>query len=574
MAYGGVNVHNLTKTWVRCHAVGTNDFDVSKSPMSMQPTTYDEPSATFVPREPGIQSPNTTARDARPAKTLSTQMSSGPEKKKKSKVNQLGDFKLKKKLGQGGMGVVYLATQISLDRVVALKTLSKDLSKRKDFVERFVREARSMAKLDHQNAVKVYAVDSQRGIHFAAIEYVDGKSAQDWLDHLGKLSVGDALNIILGAASGLSAAHDINIVHRDIKPDNILITSKGVTKVADFGLAKALDEDNSMTQSGAGLGTPLYMAPEQARSAKYVDHRSDIYALGATLYHMVTGELPFMADSALELILKKEDGKFPSARSLNPEVPERLSLMIEKMLAKDPEHRYGSCAEIIADLSSLSLASFALSFIDGAKPALPTAARAGAQTMVATPSPTKKAKPILASSRVDAERQNVEKRVEKIWFVQHRDERGKKTLTKMSTAQVLQNIRKGVVDAKSRAKINPDHEWTPIAQFDDFTAAIEKSIVKKRAKDKQHSMVDLYKQVDKAEKNRHRWRLLRNIKDALIGYTTLIIYLVVIAAIGAILFLYSQDLMAWGGTKLKEFGLGAGESGPAEPGGPEDTDGE
>ena len=150
-----------------------------------------------------------------------------------------------------------------------------------------------MAKLDHSNVVKVYAVDSFKGLHFAAIEYVDGKSVQDWLDQEEKFSVADAVHLTIAAAEGLKHAHDLNMVHRDIKPDNILLTSRGVVKVADFGLAKVLDEDVSMTQSGTGLGTPLYMAPEQARSAKTVDQRSDIYALGATLYHMLTGTLPF-----------------------------------------------------------------------------------------------------------------------------------------------------------------------------------------------------------------------------------------------------------------------------------------
>ncbi|MFK7817432.1 MAG: serine/threonine protein kinase [Planctomycetaceae bacterium] len=503
-------------------------------------------------------------------------MSSDPQKKKapaKKKVTQLGDFKLKKKLGEGGMGVVYLAKQVSLDRTVAVKTLSKKFAKREDFVKRFIREARSMARLDHENVVKVYAVDSQNGIHYCAIEYVDGKSAQDWLNHLGKFSVGDALNITLAAATGLKAAHDEEMVHRDNKPDNILITRKGVTKVADFGLAKALDEDNSMTQSGAGLGTPLYMAPEQARSAKHVDHRSDIYALGATLYHMVTGELPYNAESALELILAKESGKFTPARKVNPEVPERLSLMIEKMLAKDPEHRYRSCDEIIADLSSLSLATFALSFIDGAQPALPAAARAGAQTMVA-PSTPKAPSALGVTSRMVAERDEAKKRVDKVWYVQHRNEKGKKTLTKMSTAQVLTGIRKGVVDAKSRMKLDPDADWQPVAQFSEFTAAIEKSLVKQRASEKKNSMADLYKQVDKAERNRHRWRFLRNIKEGAVGYASLIVYLVVIAAVLALAYLYSKELMAWGAQKLESLGLGDGveRSAPEEPG--LDTNGE
>ena len=516
------------------------------------------------------------ATSVRPAKTDPTRVTSAmssdsPERKKKSSgktVNQLGDFKLKKKLGQGGMGVVYMAKQVKLDRIVALKTLSKDLAKRKDFVKRFVREARSMAKLDHENVVKVYDVDCKSGIYFAAIEYIDGKSAQDWLDSLGKFTVPDALNVVLGAATGLKAAHDQGMVHRDIKPDNLLITSKGVTKVADFGLAKAMDEDNSMTQSGAGLGTPLYMAPEQARSAKHVDHRCDIYALGATLYHMVTGELPFNAESALELILAKETGKFTPARSLNPDVPERLSLMIEKMLGKEPDHRYSSCDEIINDLSSLSLASFALSFIDGAQPALPAAARAGAQTMVAPKNNTTPRSPLAVTSKLDAERQTRAKQVEKVWYVQHNDEKGKKTVSKMSTAQVILSLRKGTVNAKSRIKTDADADWRPLADFQEFRADVEKSLIKQRSKEKKTTMADLYKQVDKAEKNRHRWRFLRNVKEAMIGYTSLICWLLAIAILLAVAFMYSGDLMAWAGTKLKGMGLGDSteESAPENPG--------
>ena len=242
--------------------------------------------------------------------------SASPSKEPSKKVKQLGDFKVIKKLGQGGMGEVYLAHQISLDRKVALKTLSKELAKREDFVRRFQREAKSMARLDHPNAVKVYAVDSISGIHFAAIECIDGQSMQDWMDDLEKLEVGDALNIILSAADALKVAHDQTLIHRDIKPDNILVTKNGVVKVADFGLAKALDdEDVSMTQSGTGLGTPLYMAPEQARNAKHVDHRTDIYALGSTLYFFLTGELPFKGESTLELIMAKEKGTFTNAQS-------------------------------------------------------------------------------------------------------------------------------------------------------------------------------------------------------------------------------------------------------------------
>ena len=191
---------------------------------------------------------------------------SAPDSSKK-KTSQLGDFKLLKKLGQGGMGSVYKAHQISLDRPCALKVLSKELARKPDFVKRFKQEAISMAKIDHPNVVKCFAVDEARGMHFVAMEYIDGRSLQDWLDAMGRLSVPDAIHVGLLCADALKLAHGVNMIHRDIKPDNILISSKGEVKVADFGLAKALDDDMSMTQSGTGLGTPHYMPPEQARNA-------------------------------------------------------------------------------------------------------------------------------------------------------------------------------------------------------------------------------------------------------------------------------------------------------------------
>jgi len=235
------------------------------------------------------------------------------------KVTQIGDFRLRKKLGQGGMGEVFLATQVSLDRDVALKVLSKELAKRPGFVERFLREARSMAKIDHPNAVRVYAAEAHRGLHFVAIEYVDGRSMQDWMNELGRLSVGDALHVVLRCADALKHAHELNLIHRDIKPDNILVTKKGVVKLSDFGLAKALDEeDMSLTQSGTGLGTPLYMAPEQARNAKTVDHRADIYALGVTLYYFLTGKHPFAGDTVVELIQNKERGRLTARANSIP----------------------------------------------------------------------------------------------------------------------------------------------------------------------------------------------------------------------------------------------------------------
>ena len=174
---------------------------------------------------------------------------------KSGKLTHLGKYRLIKKLGQGGMGEVYLAEDTKLGRNAAVKVLSKQLAGKSDFVQRFNREARAMAKMNHENAVSVYDVDEAHGFHFVAMEFVDGKSMQKWMDELGKLSVGDALHVILRCAEALQVAHNQSMIHRDIKPDNVMLTSKGKVKVADFGLAKATDEDKSMTQSGTGLGT-------------------------------------------------------------------------------------------------------------------------------------------------------------------------------------------------------------------------------------------------------------------------------------------------------------------------------
>ncbi|MEZ6045446.1 MAG: protein kinase [Planctomycetaceae bacterium] len=270
------------------------------------PTDPEAETKPIMPETPPQQTPA-------PGKPTPAQSKQQPASSSGKKATQLGDFRLKKRLGKGGMGEVFLAQQVSLDRPVAIKTLSKELATKPDFVERFLREARSMARLHHPNVVQVYAADSSKGINFVAIEYIDGCSMQNWMDQLKRLSVGDALHVVLVCAQALKQAHDLNMIHRDIKPDNILITSKGIVKVADFGLAKAIDEDVSMTQSGTGLGTPLYMAPEQARNAKHVDLRTDIYALGCTLYYFLTGELPFKGKDTLELILAKRKGTFKSA---------------------------------------------------------------------------------------------------------------------------------------------------------------------------------------------------------------------------------------------------------------------
>jgi len=449
---------------------------------------------------------------------------------KKKRVTQLGDFKLVKKLGHGGMGDVFLATQLSLGRKVALKTLSRELAKNADVVNRFVREARSLAKLHHSNIVQVYAADSVKGVHYVAIEFVDGQSMQDWMDDKKKLSIGDALHVILVCAEALRQAHKQNVIHRDIKPDNILVTKKGFIKVADFGLAKVIDEDASVTQSGIGLGTPLYMAPEQARNAKHVDLRADIYALGCTLYYFLTGQLPFAGANTLELNTAKEKGAFTAARKLNTQVPKRLDLMIDKMITPDPQHRYNNCEQLIKDLTGLNLANSSLSFFEGATAAVSSSA---ALPLAPTTKGAQKRSAVFTTSAEDATRAqaatpSVEERT--TWYVRHSDANGKPTMSKMSTAQVRTGIRVGIIDLTAKAKPGTTGDLLPLGQFPEFAWAMNNIAVKETDEERTTYMQTMFAEIDRQYQRRHRWRWLKRLVANITGVIGLIIWLTFVAA--------------------------------------------
>ncbi len=254
------------------------------------------------------------------------------------------------------MGTVFQAHQISLNRLVALKVLSQRLRRHPAFVQRFQREAQVMAQLDHPNILRCYEIRVVRGWHLLAMEFVDGGSLEDVLPQRGQLAVEDALYVAIACARALQHAHRLNLVHRDIKPENILLTSQGEVKVADLGLAKPQDDKMGLTRLGTGVGTPLYMPPEQARRAGRVDARSDIYALGGMLYRLVTGEAPFKCKSLLELIQAKEESRFTPARQLNPRLPEQLDRILARMLAGVPDQRYQNCSELLEQLEGLGLA--------------------------------------------------------------------------------------------------------------------------------------------------------------------------------------------------------------------------
>jgi serine/threonine-protein kinase len=287
----------------------------------------------------------------------------GGKSKTLPKKNILGDYQLIRKLGQGSMGTVYLAQHFDLDWRIALKVLSKELAAKPALVQRFQREARLMGILDHPNILPCFDVGEAGGYHYLATLYVEGGSVGNWLKKLGKFSVGDALHITLCCVRALQHAHGLNMIHRDIKPDNLLLTGDGVVKLADLGLAKGLDDELSLTRTGTGAGTPLYMAPEQAWDAKKADQRSDIYAVGCMLYRFLTGRFPFAGENYVDIITAKQKGKFTPVGEVNRDVDPRLGPIIEKMIAVDPNCRYQRCDELLAELEGLGLANQRLSFM-------------------------------------------------------------------------------------------------------------------------------------------------------------------------------------------------------------------
>jgi serine/threonine-protein kinase len=266
---------------------------------------------------------------------------------------RLGDFHVLRCLGQGGMGQVYLAEQISLKRKVALKFLRPDLAADADSLQRFKAEA--VARATHANIVQVYAIGSCAGLHYMALEYVEGRNLRSYLEKKGPPDVLLALSIMRQVAAALQRAAELGIIHRDIKPENILLTRKGEVKVADFGLSRCLAGDApplKLTQPGVTLGTPLYMSPEQVQG-RPVDARTDIYSLGVTCYHMLAGQPPFRSDSPFDVALQHVNTEPVPLAERRPDLPPDLCAVVHKMMAKDPAQRYQSGRELLKELVRL-----------------------------------------------------------------------------------------------------------------------------------------------------------------------------------------------------------------------------
>jgi serine/threonine-protein kinase len=267
----------------------------------------------------------------------------------------LGDYRVLRRLGQGGMGQVYLAEHISLKRKVALKLLRPDLAANAVSLERFKREAEAVAKATHANIVQVYAIGEASGLHFMALEYVEGRNLREYLEKKGPPEILLALSIMRQVASALQRASELGIIHRDIKPENVLLTRKGEAKVADFGLSRVFSDDSqplNLTQTGVSMGTPLYMSPEQVE-CKPLDHRTDIYSFGVTCYHMLTGSPPFKGTNPFEVAIKHVQEMPAPLVQIRPDLPAELCALVHKMMAKKPAERIQTGREIAHELVRL-----------------------------------------------------------------------------------------------------------------------------------------------------------------------------------------------------------------------------
>jgi serine/threonine protein kinase len=266
----------------------------------------------------------------------------------------IGRCRIDEKIGEGGMGSVYRGTHTTLDMPVAVKVLPKHIDlKDPEYSQRFSREARIAARLRHPNLVAVHDYGVEGQYYYLIMDYVEGPTCSDEVQRLGRLEWRQAVDIAEQVARGLEYAASKGIIHRDVTPGNIIIDADGTAKITDLGLAKETTADaTGLTRSGASLGTPYYMSPEQINSARDVDFRTDIYSLGATLYHMVCGKVPYTG-TTFEVMTKQVRQPLPSPKNHVPELPDDLCDIIRKMMAKSSQDRYQSYEELRQDLRAL-----------------------------------------------------------------------------------------------------------------------------------------------------------------------------------------------------------------------------
>ena len=266
---------------------------------------------------------------------------------------RLGGYEILGKIGDGGLGIVYKARQISMHRIVALKVLHRKWLKDEEFKKRFRLEARLAGRLSHQHLIQVFDIGQEKGTYYFSMEYIDGPTVEEIIERDGPLPLEKALDIAIQVLRAVRYLQSFDIVHRDIKPGNIMLTKGGLAKLGDFGFVKS-KWDPLLSHDGEVLGTPDYISPEQAMGAEEIDFRSDIYSLGATLYHMITGQPPFEGTGST-VMRKHIRAQLPDMRESIPNLPGSVCHIIEKMMAKEPKDRYQTCQELFDDLELVKL---------------------------------------------------------------------------------------------------------------------------------------------------------------------------------------------------------------------------
>jgi eukaryotic-like serine/threonine-protein kinase len=382
-------------------------------------------------------------------------------------LDRLGSYRILRTLGEGGMGTVYLGYDEASHCHVAIKVLPDHLASNQSYVDRFYREAQSVLHLNHANIVGGIAMGQDPATlkHYLVLEYVDGQSLHRLLERFKWFSIGDAVHITIDIARALEHAQSRNIVHRDIKPANILLTTSGLAKLVDLGLAKRVDEDTNLTGARQGFGTPYYMPYEQSIDAKKADGRSDIYALGATLYHLVTGQVPFTGTTDLEIAEKKAIGHFIPASEINPNVPPALDAILQRMLARAPEDRYQTASSLIVDLERSKLASPVPSFVDQELALKDPIVR---QQLSAQTQPTQ----LDVNSAARAEEAANYRR--KLWYVRAKEADSDWIHSQATTYEVLRRLKKGELTQAAEAYSQAEGKFCPLESFPEFRAAVQR----------------------------------------------------------------------------------------------------
>jgi len=346
--------------------------DLDRTPTPGRPSDSRVPGRTTVPepRDPEESVDPPTVRSGTPARLVPGSGSKSGNRSDRANPEparpdvlplpvpgeRIGDFGLEEAIGAGGMGAVFRAVDIKLDRPVAIKILPPDQAIDPDVVQRYYQEGRAAARLDHENIARVYSIGHDGRYHYIAFEYIEGTTIRQRVEAGGPLPVGDAINFTLQIANALVHSSSRGVVHRDIKPSNIIVTPQGRAKLVDMGLARRFErgEDTGLTQSGMTLGTFDYISPEQARDPRDVDVRGDLYSLGCTLFHMLSGRPPFPEGTVLQKLIQHQEEAPPDIRKLNPTVSDDLASILVKLMAKDRDRRYQSPEQLIRDLLTMA----------------------------------------------------------------------------------------------------------------------------------------------------------------------------------------------------------------------------